>query len=331
VRVLITGGAGFIGSHLVERLVRDGLRPTIVDDMSTGRSERLRQAFEHGLSPRSLIPLDVTDPRLDAVIARQRPDVIVHLAAQSKVTVSMRDPSSDLHTNVLGLVNLLDAARRHNVHRVIGASSGGTIYGSQSEQLPTTGERTPKEPLSFYGLSKHVGDRYLDLYERHFGIEYVSLALGNVYGPRQDPDGECGVVSIFVHRIARGQPCVLTGRGEAIRDYVHVTDVVEAFVRALDQGAGLINIGSGVGTSVRQLYDLIAARAGVDVPPLFGAPRPGEVSRIVLDPTRAHQQLGWSPRTALEDGVDHLLRVARSVRGGDPATAWLGSSVDYAR
>jgi UDP-glucose 4-epimerase len=309
-RVLVTGGAGFIGSHLVERLVRAGHDLTVVDDLSTGTVDNLRPALAAGLPDRSIVEMGVTDAAVDEVVRDAAPEVIVHLAAQSKVVVSMRDPAVDLRVNVLGLVTVVEAARRHGVRRLVTASSGGTIYGHGGAG-PRTGEDAAKLPVSFYGLSKHVADQYLGLYADHFGIAGASLALGNVYGPRQDPYGEAGVVAIFARQLATGRPCTIVGDGTAVRDYVHVADVVDAFARALDRGHGLINIGTGVGTSVRDLHRLMAGVAGVDRPPRHLPGRTGEVDRIVLDPGRARRELGWRATTSLREGVRRQLEASR--------------------
>lgn len=303
---MVTGGAGFIGSHLVERLLLDGHEVTVVDDLSTGTVDHLRPVLDHC----SFFPADVADPGTADIIGKTRPEVIVHLAAQSKVGVSMRLPAADLRVNVLGLVNVLEGARHHGVRKVVAASSGGTIYGRAARRTGSR-EDDPKRPVSFYGLGKDVADRYLGLYAGAFGLAGASLALGNVYGPRQDPYGEAGVVAIFARQLATGRPCTIVGEGAAVRDYVHVDDVVEAFVLALDRGHGLFNIGSGLGTSVRELHDLMAEVAGAYRPPLRLPARPGEVDRIVLDPSRARAELGWQASIPLRQGVARQLDASR--------------------
>ncbi|WP_431936220.1 GDP-mannose 4,6-dehydratase [Micromonospora sp. RP3T] len=311
--VLVTGGAGFIGSHLTERLVADGYRVAVVDDFSTGTMQNLEGAWRAGLDPALVFRCDIQHAELVRVLARVSPAVILHLAAQSRVAVSMRDPLHDLRSNVLGSVALLDAARVTGVTRIVLASSGGTVYGAASRPHGATTEAGRRRPLSFYGLSKAVADDYARLYHDHFGLRYVSLALGNVYGPRQPLHGEGGVLGVFARRLVARRPCHVTGDGSAVRDYVHVRDVVEAFVRAIGRGGGTINIGTGVGTSVLDAYQLLAQRVGVIGPPSFVPARPGEVHRIVLDPARARTELGWRPTLSLSDGLSDLIGWVRQV------------------
>jgi UDP-glucose 4-epimerase len=252
-RVLVTGGAGFIGSHLVDRLVDDRHDVAVVDDFSVGRREHLASALDAGLDPQNVIAASIVEERAASAVGAFRPDLIMLLAAQSRVNVSMRDPRLDLETNIVGLANMLEAARRAGVRRVVFAASGGTIYGSRAADRGAAQEDAAKHPASFYGLSKYFGGEFLRLYHEHFGIECVALALGNVYGPRQDPGGEAGVVAAFADRLSRDEPCTINGDGRATRDYVYVSDAVEAFVRSMTRGCGLINIGPGVETSVHEV------------------------------------------------------------------------------
>lgn len=313
-RVLVTGGAGFIGSRLVERLAEESYRVAVMDNLSTGRASNLAPAIDAGLSKDLIFEADVRTNATDDIVTWWKPDAIVHLAAQSHVQASMRDPRADLDINVLGLARLLQAAHRAGVPRLVVASSGGTIYGERINASGPTSEQTACVPLSFYGLSKHVGDQLARLYQRHFGLEYVSLALGNVYGPNQNPYGESRVLSIFAHRLVAGLNCEITGDGSAIRDYVHVNDAVDAFEKALRRGSGLINIGTGVGTSLISAYRMLAVRAQVNRPPVFVPVRAGEVQAIVLDPAKAADQLDWRPTVALPQGLDELIAAARRAR-----------------
>ncbi len=302
--VLVTGGAGFIGSHLVTRLLRDGHRVTVLDDFSTGSRRNLWLA---GLPAEHVVAAGINEPAASDAVTRLHPDVLVHLAAQVEVSRSMREPLHNLETNVLGPARMLEAARRGGAHRVVLASSGGTIYGAGGDPHRPTAETAERNPVSFYGLSKNAADEYGRLFAGHFGMEVTSLALGNVYGPRQQPHGESHVLAIFAHRLLTGRPCEITGDGSAVRDFVHVTDVADAFARAVHGGSGLINIGTGVGTSIRDAYALLADQVPAAGPPVFRPRRPGEVGRIVLDPSRALRELGWRPVTPLPDGVADLL------------------------
>jgi len=308
VRVLVTGGAGFIGSHLVERLVNDQHDVAVLDDFSTGRLDHLEAAVRAGLDPQNIIQTSVIEERAASAVGAFRPDVVMLLAAQSRVNVSMRDPRSDLAANILGLVNVLEASRAGGVRRVVFASSGGTIYGSRGEDAGAVDEGAAKLPSSFYGLSKCVGGEYLRLYREHFGIEYVALALGNVYGPRQNPGGESGVIAAFADRLSRGEKCTINGDGLTTRDYVYVADVVDAFVRSMTRGCGLINIGTGVETSVCEVYRLVAAQFGIAQPPIYGSALPGEARHIVLDPSLARRALGWRAKVPLHHGIGALVR-----------------------
>ena len=310
-RVVVTGGAGFVGSHVVERLVRDGHDVLVVDNLSTGHKENLEPAFAMGLPRERFLVADVTgDAATDAVVAFA-PDAMVLLAAQMSVKVSMRDPVLDAEINVVGLVRMLEAARRGGCSRVVFASSGGTIYGSVAESDLPLREDLPRTPTSFYGLTKSVAADYLRLYREHHGIDWVALAFGNVYGPRQDAFGEAGVVAIFAERLVRGLPCVVNGDGATTRDYVHVHDVAEAVEAATRRGHGLVNIGTGVETSVLEVHRVLAGHLGSAAVPTFGPPLPGEVRRVRLDVTRAGRELGWRPGISFQDGTISLVREAR--------------------
>lgn len=300
-RVLVTGAAGFIGSTLVDRLLADGHGVVGLDDLSRGRLENLaaagrcdRFAFER---------FDVTDRRLPDLLARVRPEVVCHLAAQIDVRVSVADPLLDARLNVLGTINLLESARRAGARKVVFTSSGGSIYG-EPEVLPVD-ERAPIDPHSPYAAGKAAGELYLGCYRRLYGLATTSLALGNVYGPRQDPHGEAGVVAIFATALLEGRPTKIYGDGTATRDYVYVEDVVEAFVRACGPvGEGRrFNIGTGIETSVSALHTLVAAAVGAPDTPTYAEPRVGELQTIALDCTAARDQLGWEPRTDMRASV----------------------------
>ncbi len=304
---LVTGGAGFIGSNLVDALLARGERVTVVDDLSTGRRENLDAAREAGAE---LVDLDVREAAPLASLATELgPETIFHLAAQIDVRKSLADPAFDAAVNVGGTANVLDAARAADCGRVVFVSTGGAIYGEgEGKRLPLD-ESTPVAPLSAYGQSKFAAEGYLALYERLYGLSSVALRLGNVYGPRQDPLGEAGVIAIFCGLLRSGGRPTVFGDGTQTRDYVYVGDVVEAaLAAAASEASGAINIGTGRETSVLELVEMLTRLGGVDgFEPEFAPPRPGEVQRISVDPARAEAQLGWRPRTELEEGLGQTL------------------------
>lgn len=301
-RALVTGGAGFIGSNLVDRLLAEGHAVDVVDDLSTGRLANLADARANPDHQFRFHHLDIRSPELVDLIARRRPEVIFHLAAQADVRVSVARPVFDAEVNIIGTLNVLEGARAAGTERVVFAASGGTLYGEPTE-LPVR-ESHPQVPLSPYGVSKKSAIDYLVAYRELHQVEFSALALANVYGPRQDPHGEAGVVAIFAGRLLAGEPCTIYGDGEQTRDFVYVDDVVDAFARAAHRGGGLVlNIGTGTETSVNRLYALMAAAAGVDRPAVMAPERPGELRRSALDPGRAAIHLGWRPWTSLEEGL----------------------------
>ncbi len=313
-RALVTGGAGFIGSTLVDRLLAEGHAVEVVDNLSSGKLANLADARSNRAHEFSFHQIDICDPAVAELIERRRPDVVFHLAAQIDVRVSVSDPALDARINVLGSINVLEGARRAGSRKVVFASSGGTIYGEvDPEDLPVT-EAHSQHPVSPYGVSKKAVTDYLHAYRELHQLEYTSLALANVYGPRQDPHGEAGVVAIFAGKLLSGEPCRIFGDGEQTRDYVFVDDVADAFVRAAERGSGLTcNIGTGVETSVNQLYRAMADNAGVDAPPEYAPARPGELARSSLDAGRAGLHLGWKPFTTLQAGTAATLEWFRKV------------------
>jgi UDP-glucose 4-epimerase len=315
-RALVTGGAGFIGSTLVDRLLAEGHAVEVVDDLSSGRLGNLADARADRDHEFSFHQMDICDPTVADLIERRRPDVVFHLAAQIDVRVSVTDPALDARINVLGSLNVLEGARRAGSRKVVFASSGGTIYGEvDPEDLPVT-EAHPQRPVSPYGVSKKVVTDYLHAYRELHQLEYTSLALANVYGPRQDPHGEAGVVAIFAGKLLTGETCRIFGDGEQTRDYVYVDDVADAFVRAAERGSGLIcNIGTGVETSVNGLYRAMADNAGVSADAEHAPARPGELARSALDAGRAELHLGWKPFTTLQAGTASTLDWFRTVAG----------------
>lgn len=295
-RTLVTGGAGFIGSHVVDRLLADGHHVNVVDNLSTGRPEFVNvKAVIHSR--------DIRSAQLDEVFAAAEPEAVVHVAAQAAVARSTADPLTDASVNVLGTIGVLAACRRRKVRRVVYISTGGAAYG-ETDVVPTP-EDHPARPTSPYGVSKVAAESYLACWQGITGVSTLSLRLANVYGPRQNPLGEAGVVAIFAHRLLRGEPCIIHWDGEQTRDYVYVEDVADGVARALDRPdvRGILNIGTGVEVTVNDLYTRLAGLAGVDRRPEHGPKREGDWRRGALDATRARETLGWKPSTALDAGL----------------------------
>ncbi len=294
-KILVTGGAGFIGSHVVEHYRQAGHQVVVVDDLSTGRLENLPPEV-------GFYRMDIRDPALDDVFRRERPEVVSHQAAKANVRESFELPCLYAEVNVVGSVNLLECCRRHGVRKIIYASTGGAVYG-EPRQLPVP-ETHPVNPLDPYGASKHHVEHYLHLYRANFGILYTALRYPNVYGPRQDPLGEAGVVAIFTGKLLRGEVPTINGSGEQQRDFVHVSDVARANVLALEAGDDRIcNLGSGRGTSVNDVFRHLAEITGFQGSPRYGPAKAGEVYRIFLDASAAAAELGWRPEVDLREGL----------------------------
>jgi UDP-glucose 4-epimerase len=308
-RILITGGAGFIGSHTVDALVAAKSHDlAVLDDLSSGKRERLDPSvrFHHA---------DIRNAdEVRLIIDRERPEVLMHLAAQMDVRKSVAEPTFDAEVNIGGFLNLMEAGRQKGLKRVIFSSTGGAIYGEQ-EQFPCN-ELHPCRPLSPYGISKLATEAYLFFYKMQYEIDYVALRYSNVYGPRQDPHGEAGVVAIFCGHILAQRPCTIYGDGEQTRDYVYVGDVARANLAALSTSAsGAFNIGTGRETSVNQLFRALARIAGINEPPTFAPMRPGEQRRSVISPARAASELGWQSQITLEEGLKRTFEFFKSNSG----------------
>ncbi len=301
-RILVTGGAGFIGSHTVDALVAAGTHEvSVLDGLSSGKREQVNPAAR--FYETDLRNADAIVP----ILEREKPEVIYHLAAQMDVRRSVADPALDAGINLVGFLNVIEAARRNGLRRVVFASTGGAIYGEQ-EQFPCD-EGHPRRPVSPYGVAKLATEAYLFFYKVQYGIDYVALRYANVYGPRQDPHGEAGVVAIFCGRMLEGKPSTIFGDGEQTRDYIFVGDVARANVAALGAKASdAFNIGTGVETSVNQLYRSLASAAGLKTPPSYAPARPGEQRRSVISPARAGQVLGWRPEVTLDDGLERTFK-----------------------
>ena len=309
-RAIVTGGAGFIGSHVVDALVARGDEVLVLDDLSKGRKENMNEHVR-------LAVVDVRDKNaVTAAFADGRPEVCFHLAAQADVRVSVDDPVFDFDVNAGGTLQMLEAARAHGT-RVVFASTGGAIYGECEEPAP---EDAPRRPLAPYGASKLAGEEYLAVYNRLHETQHSSLRYGNVYGPRQDPHGEAGVVAIFLGRLARGETPHIFGDGRQQRDYVYVGDVVEATLAAAGR-PGVFNVGTGVATSVLELLQACISVTGGKVEPVFEPPRAGEIQRSVLDPALAERELGFKAQTPLEEGLAATWEFVRKTEGMGGAEA----------
>jgi UDP-glucose 4-epimerase len=291
VRAVVTGGAGFIGSTLVDTLLARGDEVHAVDDLSAGRREHVAPEAE-------LHVLDVREPLVDT-LAGARPEVVFHLAAQVDVRSSVADPVADARANVIGTLNVLELSRAHDA-QVILASTAGAIYGECDEPAR---EDEPRLPLSPYGTSKLAAEEYLATWNRLYGTRHVALRLGNVYGPRQDPHGEAGVVAIFLSRIREGRPATIFGDGRQTRDYVAVADVVRAFVAAVGAEGGVFNVGTGIETSVLELWEACRETTGSDAEAVHEAARLGELGRSSVDASRAARELGWRAELQLAEGL----------------------------
>lgn len=311
--VLVTGGAGFIGSHLCDRLLAEGHRVVAVDDLSTGRIANLSEARGYG-KDFTFFNMDVRADGLLPMFERHRPEVVMHLAAQAAVPDSVKDPVHDASVNVMGLLNVLESCVKTGVRKVVYAASGGTIYG-EPRKIPTKESgASAGHPVSPYGISKKVAVDYLAFYERYRGIASTSLALANVYGPRQDPHGEAGVIAIFSSQMLNGTAPTIFGDGNQTRDYVFVDDVVHAFALAAESGDGrLLNVGTGLETSVNGLFRLLADIIEFPGEPAMAAARPGDLHRSALDASLAGDAIGWRPWTHLEDGLGETVAFLRGI------------------
>ena len=304
-RILVTGGAGFIGSHLVGRLVKEGFYVAVVDNLSTGKKE-----YVNGSA--SLFYVDLAEPSFAEIFEQEKPEVVFHLAAQASVTHSMENPEEDARTNILGVLNLLEQCRRYGIARIIYSSTGGALYG-EPDSLPCD-ESHPVRPLSPYGASKYAAETYIHTYGSMAGFKYTILRYANVYGPRQDSQGEAGVIPIFAQRMLNEQPVLIYGNGEQQRDFVYVDDVVEANMKALEQvGSEVYNIGTGVGTTVNAIFTRLANLIGYTGLPKYEPPRNGEVFKIYLNNQKAERELRWAPSVDLGSGLGLTVEALRSM------------------
>jgi len=294
-KILVTGGAGFIGSNIVDAYVEKGCKVVVVDDLSSGKEENLNRKAK-------FYRLDICDKALEEIFKREEIDVVNHHAAQVDVRKSMVDPAFDVRVNVEGSLNILENCRKYNIRKIIFASSGGVIYGECGSLPPN--EESPISPISPYGVNKYAVERYLYAYAKIYNLKYTVLRYGNVYGPRQDPYGEAGVVAIFSGKMLNNQEVNIFGDGEQVRDYVYVGDVVKANILCLENGDDeIFDIGTGKSASVNQLFSEMKQLTGYSKEPVYKPQRPGELIRSSLDVGKAKKKLGWKAETSLREGL----------------------------
>jgi UDP-glucose 4-epimerase len=294
-KVLVTGGAGFIGSHVVDRLIQEGHEVVVVDNLSTGKKKNINRDAH-------FYKMDILNSRVEKIFKKEKPDLISHHAAQMDVRRSVADPIFDAQVNVLGLLNVLENAVRYGTKKVIFASSGGAVYGEQ--QVFPAPETHPLHPVSPYGISKLAGEHYLYYYQQVAGLNYVALRYANVYGPRQDPFGEAGVVAIFSQKTLMNDQPIINGNGKQTRDYIFVEDVVEAHMAVIENSIkGIFNVGTGKETSVNQLFRNLVDISGAKVKEVYGPEKRGEQIRSVLDYTKLKKATDWEPKVELYDGL----------------------------
>jgi UDP-glucose 4-epimerase len=302
-KVMVTGGAGFIGSHVVDRLVQEGHEVVVVDNLVTGRRRNLNKAGR-------FYKIDLQSWRLERVFRNERPSIVMHLAAQINVRRSVEDPVFDAQVNILGTLNVMAQSVKHGVRKIIFSSSGGAIYGEQ-DQFPATEAHSTK-PLSPYGISKLSGEQYLSYCQRITGVQFVSLRYANVYGPRQDPEGEAGVISIFIQKMLQNEQPVINGNGRQTRDFIYVEDVVEANLAAMTQEAqGAYNVGTGVETSINDLFRKLLDLTKANCKEIHGPAKPGEQMRSVIDPGRIRHELGWDHKVEISEGLRRTVEYFR--------------------
>ena len=305
-KVLVTGGVGFIGSHVVDAMLGEGYDVVVVDNLESGGRENLDPDAP-------VVAIDLRDPALSQVFQEHQPRYVCHLAAQASITKSIRGPLVDADANIIGSLNVLEECRKNGVEKILFSSSGGAMYGEPIE-LPC-GEDHPVRPLSPYGAAKAAVELYLPIYRSLYGLKYSALRYANVYGPRQNPSGEAGVVAIFAGRMLKGEQVFINGSGEQERDFVYVEDIARANVMALTSGDDeVFNLGSGVGTSVNEICTRLSSLTGYAQAPEHRAQAEGEVFKIVLNAEKARGALGWEPRVSLEEGLGRTVESLRESR-----------------
>lgn len=293
-KILVTGGAGFIGSHIVDKLVDQGHQVVVVDDLSSGKREYIN-------SKAKFYKINIQDKDLEKVFIKEKPEVVDHHAAHINIRESVKDPIFDAQVNILGTVNLLENCRKYKVKKFIFASTGGALYGDTD--ITPTPESHPTKPFSPYGVTKLCTEDYLYYYKQVHGLDYVILRYANVYGPRQDPYGEAGVVAIFVQKLLKNEQPIINGDGEQTRDYVYVDDVADANLLALESNKNIYNVGTGIETSVNELFHKLVDITGISQSEKHGPALPGEQKRSCLSFTKIKEKLGWEPKTTIDEGL----------------------------
>jgi UDP-glucose 4-epimerase len=306
-KVLVTGGAGFIGSHVVDALIQRGYQVVVVDNLSTGRLENINPAA-------TLYQADICNSTLEEIFQKERPELVNHQAAQTVIQKSNEDPIFDAKQNILGSLNLILQCLRFGVKKIVCASSGGAVYGEP--RYHPVDESHPINPISYYGISKHTVEHYLHLVHLQHILSYVVLRYSNVYGPRQNAKGEAGVVAIFTRQMLQGERPTIFGKGDKTRDYIHVSDVVAANLLAMEgEGNGVYNIGTGVETSDQEIFNLLAELTGYQSNPHYASVREGEIYKICLDWSKAQKELGWQPQFLLRDGLRETVNYYQNLLG----------------
>ncbi len=304
-KILVTGGAGFIGSNIVDRLINLGYKVIIIDDLSTGKERNINPSAK-------FYKLDIQDPKIEDIFRDEQIDIVNHHAAQIDVRKSVADPMFDTRVNVLGSINLLQLSVQYNVKKFIFASSGGTVYGEQ--KVYPAPEDHPTQPICPYGINKLSIEHYLHYYWTDYNLNYIVLRYANIYGPRQDPRGEAGVVAIFINKILKNEQPIINGDGKQTRDYTYVDDVVEANILAINSPVtGIFNIGTGIETSVNELFSMIVKLMKVNVKEVHGPAKDGESRRSCVDGTKAKEILGWQPKINFEEGIKQTMKYFEGV------------------
>ncbi len=304
-KILVTGGAGFIGSNIVDGYLAAGHEVVVVDNLSTGKKENLNPKAK-------FYKTDILDPQITDILHKEKPEVVNHHAAQIDVRKSLEDPVFDARTNILGTINVLENCVKAGVRKVIFASTGGALYG-EPDYLPVD-EKHPIMPISAYAASKYSVETYLKLYSQSYGLKYIALRYGNVYGPRQDPLGEAGVIAIFVGKMSKGEVPTIFGDGEQLRDYVYVGDIVDLNCRVLQEGEGVYNVGTTVGTSVNQIFSTLKEIMDFKPAAKYAPPRKGEVYKVYLNAQKLEKTLGWKPRVNMREGLKQTVAWFNSAR-----------------
>lgn len=298
-KILVTGGAGFIGSHLVDRLVKERHRVVVVDNLSSGKKENISKEAK-------FYKIDICSPKIFEIFRKEKPEIVFHLAAQKNVRKSVEDPIFDAKVNILGSLNILKNSAEFKVKKIIFASSGGAVYGN-AKRIPTP-ENYETSPISPYGIAKLTVENYLKFYKQSYNLDFISLRLANVYGPRQDPKGEVGVVSIFIDNLLKGKRPVIFGDGEQTRDFIYVDDVCKVCILAMrSEKVGVYNVGTGVEISINDLYGAVQKVLNKRINPIHLLPKEGEVKRSCLDITKAHRELKWVPKISLKEGLKKVV------------------------